>query len=470
LSTSQKEKERLTDEKVAQAMQISELKITNTAIEKKLMVPVLLQQNETDHNYRISDNSNNSSSSEHLSQATNPISGQSDSRVGAPANSKTRGKKELCWRHCPVRKNKIVYNPAGLEAGLNDRFYIFKQLINIAGYLCATVHVHKPYVMLSPTHNDNQRVDPDMRWSDLEVITWEMNHYGRNDTTLSLYEIPLKYGIQNKGWTLEGGDGEGNYTPSLYVETTKNDQGWDHFHQLEMLTFQQGGLEDDDFFVWNITRNFYDLNLNQHLKKNKNTPLSVISNPPPLSFPENGKHWRTDGCKYWKFQFAQHILAIADNIWEDLQSFTHDNATLGVFHIRRGDAQGQCNTTLPKMASYIPCSFEGSHVLGNITLLISTDEKDPEYLGAVYSMLEAYPHVQARSLDELTWKHIRQYSVDTGTMSSRLLNNYVVFTVMHIIRWDRVDFSIEQRRRELCPDCEKLVNKKQFKGVGAAGH
>jgi hypothetical protein len=41
--------------------------------------------------------------------------------------------------------------------------------------------------------------------------------------------------------------GEGNYTSSLHVETTKNDQGWDHFHQLENHTFQQGGQDDDSF-------------------------------------------------------------------------------------------------------------------------------------------------------------------------------------------------------------------------------
>jgi hypothetical protein len=396
--------------------------------------PVSLQQTETDHNYRISDNSNDSSSS------------------------------EPCWRHCPVRKNKIVYSAAHpLGAGLGDRFYIFQQLINMAGYLCATVHVHKPQVLLSRMHNGNQTVDPDMRWSDLRDITWKMNHYGRNDTTLPLYGIPLKDGIRNKRWTLEAGDDEGNYTPSLYVETTKRDQGWDHFHQLENLTFQQGG-QDDDFFVWNIKKNFYELDF---FNKNTTMPLSMISDPPPLSFPKRVPKWQTYGCTYWKFRFSQHILlTIADNLWEDLQSFVHDNATIGVFHIRRGDTQHECNTTLPKMASYIHCSFAGSHVLGNITLLISTDEKDPEYLGAVYSMFKAYPHVEVRSLDELAWKHIRQYVVETGTIPSRLLNNYVVFTVVTIIRQKRVAFTIEQRRWQACPDCAELVNLKRLKGRG----
>jgi hypothetical protein len=84
-----------------------------------------------------------------------------------------------------------------------------------------------------------------------------------------------------------------------------------------------------------------------------------------------------DGCMYWNFQFVQHILTVADNIWEDFQSFAHDNATIDVFHIQHGDAQHGCNMTLPKTALYIHCFFAGRHMLGNTTLLISTNRRDP---------------------------------------------------------------------------------------------
>jgi hypothetical protein len=49
----------------------------------------------------------------------------------------------------------------------------------------------------------------------------------------------------------------------LYLARTKKDQGWDHFHQLENPTFQQG-QQDDDFFVWDIKTYFYDLDFFFH--------------------------------------------------------------------------------------------------------------------------------------------------------------------------------------------------------------
>lgn len=72
------------------------------------------------------------------------------------------------------------------------------------------------------------------------------------------------------------------------------------------------------------------------------------------------------------------------------------------------------------MKSYVSCSFTGSAVLGNITLLLSTDETDEIYLGKVKGMIEAYPHVKVRSLDELAWKHTQLY-VDGGSGSKTSL-------------------------------------------------
>jgi hypothetical protein len=80
--------------------------------------------------------------------------------------------------------------------------------------------------------------------------------------------------------------------------------------------------------------------------------------------------------------------------------------------------------------------------------------------------LEAYPQVEGRSLDELAWKHIRQYVAETGTMPSRFLNNYVVFTVMTIIRRERVTFAIEQRRWQACPDCLVQLRQKLIMDMG----
>jgi hypothetical protein len=116
----------------------------------------------------------------------------------------------------------------------------------------------------------------------------------------------------------------------------------------------------------------------------------------------------------------------------------------------------ECNTALPKMESYVTCSFAGSHALGDTTILLSTDETDKRYIRKVTGMMEANPHVKVRSLDEIAWKHTQQYA-ENRKAPRRILNNFVVLKVMDVIRFERVAFSIEQRRFLHCPDCEDLV-------------
>lgn len=65
--------------------------------------------------------------------------------------SKQELKEEGCWRHCPdhvKNKNIILLDHYGSE-GLNDRGWIFNQVVQLAGYLCATVRVPPPRTMVS---------------------------------------------------------------------------------------------------------------------------------------------------------------------------------------------------------------------------------------------------------------------------------------------------------------------------------
>jgi hypothetical protein len=335
----------------------------------------------------------------------------------------------------------------------------------MAGYLCATVVAPKPEDLLAEIHNNNKPIAPATQWSDFNVLSWAMNHYKNgtwsNETRPPLRELSLtqieKYLRRRKRIK----------KPSLYLTTIKKEQGWSHFHQLENFTLEQQQEEDkNDYFVWNINLNFYITDL-FYIPENTTMPLSVTGNPRPLSFPSEIPYWQRDGCTYWHTQTPRHIQRIGDNVWKEVQSFAQHDATIGSFHIRRGDMQHECNTTLPKMESYLSCSFAGSHVLGNITILLSTDETDEQYLRTVTGMVEANPHVKVRSLDELAWKHARQY-VENGEASSRILNNFVVFKVMDQIFYERVAFTIEQRRFLHCPDCEELVKMDQVQWVGAA--
>ena len=102
-----------------------------------------------------------------------------------------------CWRECPPlsqRINKIVYLHHKPD-GLNDRLHILKTLLNIAGYLCATVEVRKPSKMLATFHNHNKQTfsfpgdtqyesggeitNSHFRWSDFFNFT--LHNEGRKD-------------------------------------------------------------------------------------------------------------------------------------------------------------------------------------------------------------------------------------------------------------------------------------------------
>ena len=56
-----------------------------------------------------------------------------------------------CWRQCPPHvknKNIILLDHYGMS-GVNDRMWIFLQVVQLAGYLCATVRVPPPRTMVS---------------------------------------------------------------------------------------------------------------------------------------------------------------------------------------------------------------------------------------------------------------------------------------------------------------------------------
>ena len=71
-----------------------------------------------------------------------------------------------CKRKCPNGRRNIIYYSKRGRAGINDRVSIFNQLSELAGYLCATLYVDSPYIMLHPRHNAGKRVSIDLEWSD----------------------------------------------------------------------------------------------------------------------------------------------------------------------------------------------------------------------------------------------------------------------------------------------------------------
>jgi hypothetical protein len=110
--------------------------------------------------------------------------------------------------------------------------------------------------------------------------------------------------------------------------------------------------------------------------------------------------------------------------------------------------------------------------LGDIAILIASDEKDPIYLEEVNKMLQANKKnvkVLKGRFDEIVWKHARNF-VNESKAPGRILNNFIILQVVDAIRWNsnRIAFRMEQRRKQHCPDCEKLVDWTGVNWVGKA--
>jgi hypothetical protein len=148
---------------------------------------------------------------------------------------------------------------------------------------------------------------------------------------------------------------------------------------------------------------------------------------------------------------------VLDTMEESLPSIDQ----FGIFHIRRGDAIGECDTTLNKIRSYLSCSLENLEVYGKTSLLFISDETDTCYRNAIQDMVESLGF-HFIDLDDLVKNAVLEYAstIDNG---SRLVNNMFTFKIERELEWNpRVSFKLSQRRSE-CASCDKLHSSSQFK-------
>jgi hypothetical protein len=395
--------------------------------------------------------------------------------------------KPPCWRRCAHRNNHIVVN-FNRGAGLNDRFYIINHLANLAGYLCAELHVPVPAYFLSPHHNRGENISHSLQWADLQNWTWVMPD--KNGQSLMNGLLPLhKYELANlsPGHLLASGlhqlyglnqtlpNNRSWYStlpmssqPQFHVVAGPN-EGVENVLHLEQIVTRQwedygNGVLASDLgnFMWEIPINPYDLGIfegqirNAILKENRTIPLS---------FPEGVFKRGQSGCRYIAKDASRHVEEVTSRVWNDV----HDSAaTMGFLHIRRGDATAQCNTTLSRLKEYFRCSFADTERFGRIKMMLATDETDSEYLGEMKSILEdMYPHVTLIHLDPLVEKHTSEYVNDKmeGSDPTRFLNNFFTFQVDYFIQWQRAAFSIVLRRNE-CNKCDYLSAWHSVKWVG----
>jgi hypothetical protein len=362
---------------------------------------------------------------------------------GYPPGKKRDG--SPCWRGCPkVRTNKIVYLHFKPD-GLSDRQCIFTRLINLAGYICATLVVPKPFEMLSTWHNYNNHsqnnqhdnnpdrdhqwdngfpISPHLQWIDFFNFTFQQDH------SSSMEELP----VPMRGQALQHYMMHSDYRNYTKFVTEKPRDMIRHWREAELYSWQQQEASSGtsyDGLIWIIDIDWFimDVIFERKIrsptsaekssgtsggKGTTNTPDSATSKAREKMLPYPATAASPDiACNYLQpNSIPTAMQRLIDRIWVDvLESGSQTSTTtsrsgtapiVGMLHIRRTDGRSECDTSIERMKSYISCSFQTSPFLLDATnslqsrdnsalsviVLFATDEKDSEYRQSIVSVLQ----------------------------------------------------------------------------------
>ena len=122
------------------------------------------------------------------------------------------------------------------------------------------------------------------------------------------------------------------------------------------------------------------------------------------------------------------------------------------------------------MQQYLNCSFQqieqwmGEGNTKNILLLVASDEHDPDYRLSLLQYMRQQLHIQAVDFDLFLQQQF-DLAVQKKLLPSRLAtdNNFYLFQVEQTLRWQYLDFALEQRRSISCHDCDKLIQMPKVK-------
>jgi hypothetical protein len=354
-----------------------------------------------------------------------------------------------CWRRCDQRINKIVYTAEyNLEGrpnggGLNDRGYILGDMAELAGYLCATVEFPKPHSMLGTQHNHNKPISVNSTWTDYFNFTFYQ------DSSPAVFDLPDD--MLDHPRTTNNVYAEEKYKDWLRIVTDGENKIVPDFQAVEAFSRLQDPHSTAGF-VWIIDQSFYDFiaELRALMSSRKKNNYTYAHELPSIQ-----EGYEQGGCDYSADQLPGHMQTIFDQVLAEIRNANEPHAKIGSFHIRRGDAINDCNTTLPRMKEYLDCTFNGTQAKArNITLLWSSDERDPAYRQAVQTIVEQdFDHIKLIDLDAVTLRKLED-SIGAGAPEWRL-NNYYLFRIVGYFPRIAV-FHLEQRRDLSCPHCTYL--------------
>lgn len=354
-----------------------------------------------------------------------------------------------CRRKCERHDNRLVFH--GRPAGIVDREGVLFSLSNIAGYLCAKLHINFIQKNLQPAHNFGLPTPPEMRFEHLIHVTLV-------ETGQPAYQEMMAAGLNaylNRS------------TFDLEIATNRPHQAIPSFLEAEQAVF------DNQSFVWEIEpqSNYYKWSTallelfqqrtNAALKEDAGLRSGIyIPNTAtadtslPLLDSSDGTFL---GCPYAALSFPNSIQRTADAVYQRLlhrtDAPTNDNPILGYLHIRQGDVASLCPTNTSILERYLSCSLKNTNKLGQeITLLFSSDLRN-ETERAQWQNISIYSHVQLQDLDALVQQELHR-QVDQEGAPGYCLTTFYTFQVVRAIK-QKAAFRF-QRRKSICPSCARL--------------
>mmetsp|Transcript_30602 Transcript_30602/g.61166 ORF Transcript_30602/g.61166 Transcript_30602/m.61166 type:complete len:408 (+) Transcript_30602:102-1325(+) len=368
--------------------------------------------------------------------------------------------KSSCRRQCTQRINKIYFEHGA--AGIGDRLTALHMLAQMAGYLCADLELPPPYIHLNSVHNDGKQISDIIQWQDLRNMTFLPDNapvFSARKTFEDNFTEWRKVPVY---------DAERDYPGWSHIVTRKDGDLLNDYLKVQDLSWaQKKGTKFG--FIWEIHQSIYTSSLfdvgpplpePSHIVT-EGTDFREDMRPYLLSF----RHFRPDvieniGCIYSddsdKSSVPSHMQIIRNQLVETVKRVTGAtlNSVFIYFHIRRGDAKNDCNTTMPAIEEYLSCSLNGTESLGkNLVIMMASDERDASYRKNVLHIGNSFDHVTMIDADNIT-SMVLTNAVKIEIIPTDMINNYYLFMVQQVLKYEgNLTALVLSKRRTDCKKC-----------------
>ena len=254
---------------------------------------------------------------------------------------------------------------------------------NLAGYYCPKLYVPKPHILHSRTHNDGNDVSADLTWMDFVEMRFV------DDGTLAVYEVqdPVNPNIFPRVDLLL--TDLANQWDTRIVSNAR-EQFTAHISQVHNLTLQQiADPANTERFVWGVEPVMY------HFRDQMSAFFEAQRQEADSSSIQS--HLMEERCQYTMKQVPSILANLTSQAFREIQEQIPSDV-YGGLHVRRGDSVDACNTTLSKMASFVPCSFAGTERT-RIGVLFYSNKRDLCYCSAIQRLFNSMENVKAVDLD-----------------------------------------------------------------------